>query len=300
MTPRQLADEMTSRGYPVTLRQLRDWRERKLLPALTQHGMGRGLGKQCYWEDPGIVERAITVYELLERRERFPGAHYLEMWFAGYPADCNAIRKLLLTELDWTKRDLLDGASDRDEIENALGTISAQMARKMVRNMGTPYANTQALVFEMLNAFVASVLDPEIDAATELVATANAWLSRSRGSQSPSFSINGENLKAVLKRIARYISLDSQSDRISSATDADLDEAHRRWQAVRRVIGLLAVKHYRGEVSEDIAYTGRQFSVVFGWLCIQGLIYLAKRGMGSLVDSKLFEAVNYVTQLSGG
>jgi len=131
MTPSQLVDEMNRRGYDVSERRLRDWRDKGLLPALTTREKGRGLGRQFCWEDREILNRAITVYELLAKRERFPNAHYLELWFTGYAADYDVVRKTWLSSLRSTEQAWLNGASGSDGIEDALAPSSALIGRKI-------------------------------------------------------------------------------------------------------------------------------------------------------------------------
>jgi hypothetical protein len=213
------------------------------------------------------------------------------MWFAGYRTDCEVIRKTWLASLDCTKRAMLGGASDRDGIYDALAPVSELFGKKCSLETGAPYEDTQALASGVLNAFVASVANS--DNPAELVGAANALLNSNSSASRWGCSISGEELRAVLEFIAAEISLDSQARLISTATDTDLDEAHRRWRDVRRVISSIASEKCQGNHSEDLT---RILSVLFGGECILFLIWLEKRGMGSLIDAKLLEAENYVRE----
>jgi hypothetical protein len=290
MTPSQLADEMNRRGYRVSVRQLRDWRGKRLLPPLTTRGMGRGLGRQSYWEDHGILNRAITVYELLAKRERFPDAHYLRLWFAGYPADYDVIREAWLASLRCTERAWLHGASDLDGIEDALAPISAQIGRKISLDTGLPYEETQALVLEALNAVFSPAADFDIAECTELVDTANAWLSQPSAPHAGSSPITGEMLRTALAFLRANISLESMNRVISAATDAELENAHRRWRALHQVIELLASTTFHGEISAEVSRTGRQLSAMLSCPGMFALLCLGRNGMGQLVDARLNEA----------
>jgi hypothetical protein len=212
------------------------------------------------------------------------------MWFAGYPADYNRIRKAWLASLHWIERVWLHGASDSERIEDALAPISEKIGRKVSREIGTPYEETQAVALEVLNVFFSFIVDSETSESPELVATANALLNRSSSPKLSSDAIDGKMLKNALAFIGAHISLSSCRHIISTATDADLNDAHRRWRGLRRVISLWTSKACQGGIPEDIAHTGRQLSVLFGGPCILFLIYLDRRGMGSLFDSKLTEA----------
>ena len=290
MTPAQLADELDRRGYSVSVRQLRDWRGKRLLPALTTHGMGRGLGRQSYWEDGGILDRAVTVYELLAKRERFPDAHYLEMWFAGYFADYAAVRKAWLSLFRYTERAWLHDASDPDGIEDALSPISAQIGRKVSSDTGLPYEELQALALEIFNAIFSPSGGLNVVECKELIDTANAWFNRVSAPHLDPSHITGRMLQTALDFVHTNLSFDSIRCVVSTATDAELENAHRRWRSLRQIIGLLASRAYHGEISAELSRTGRQLSVILGGPSIFALLCLERNRIGPLVDSRLAQA----------
>ena len=255
------------------------------------HNVKQGwVGRQFYWEDQEILNRTITVYELLTKREQFPNAHYLELWFAGYAADCDVVQKTWLSLLLSTEQAWLNGASDADGIEDALAPISVFIGRKLSSDAGLPYEETQALVLEILNSIFSPVVGFDVASCTELIHTANTWLHYASAPHLEPFSITGEILQKALDFVRAYLSIESMHREILGATDAELENAHRRWRILHHVIGLLAPRTCHGEIDTELARIGRRLSVVLGCPCIFALLWLGRNRMGPLVDSRLNEA----------
>jgi hypothetical protein len=295
MTPRQVADDLNRIGYAVSVRQLRDWRGKGLLPALATHGRGRGKGRLAYWEDPRIVQRAITVYELLGERERFPDSHYLEIWFAGYEVKMEKVRKAWLSSLARTQSEWLKGASSTEECEDALGDLSHRLAKgspgeTWAKDSGLDWKRLEPLLLEVLNACLNPHLDIEIAVDEQVADTARAVVYRQgRHPEGPELVTESE-LEKWLYFIHTNLSIGAMRRLISAATTDELSVAHRRWGTALDVARLLSTKANCGEISADLRKMGIQFAVHFGGLCLFGLLSLGRNGLGPLVDARLNEA----------
>jgi hypothetical protein len=64
LTPKQVIEELAKTGRHVEARTLTDWRNRGLLPKLTERGQGHGRGKAYFWTDPDILDRVALVADL--------------------------------------------------------------------------------------------------------------------------------------------------------------------------------------------------------------------------------------------
>ncbi len=62
---RQLKDQLAVRGYEVTARQFKRWREAGLLPPPVQQSRGRGAGRRSLTYPEGVVRRAEAILNLL-------------------------------------------------------------------------------------------------------------------------------------------------------------------------------------------------------------------------------------------
>jgi hypothetical protein len=295
MTPRQVVDELSRMGYSVSVRQLRDWRENGLLPALATHGRGRGLGRRSYWDDPRIVRRAITVYELLGKRERLPDAHVLEIWFAGYEVDVEKVRKVWLSSLARTEREWLKDAASKEECEDTLGDLSLRLVKGLLgqewaRDGDLDWTRLESLLFEVLNVCVNPHPDIEIAIDEGVADTARAIVCRNdkhlEGSGLPTES----ELEKGLDFIHANLSTKAMRRLISAATNDELCVAHRRWRFALELVGLLSTKANGGEIPEALGEMGRRSAVCFGSLCLFGLLSLGRNGMGQIVDTRLTTA----------
>jgi hypothetical protein len=292
MTPSQLAHEMNRRGYPVSARQLRDWRGKGLLPALATRGRGRGLGRRSYWDDPRIVHRAITVYELLGKRAQFPDAHYLEIWFAGYEVDVEKARKVWLSSLARTKSEWLKDASSEEECEDALGDLSSRLAKGLpgqawVRDADLDWKRLEPLLSELLNAYLNPHPDIEIAIDERVADTARAVMYRKGKHLKESDLLTESELEKWIAFIHANFSIGSMGRLISGATNDELRVAHLRWQSLLEVVRLFSSNANGGETPEDMGKIGRQLSVHLGGLLLFGLIWLGRNGMGPFVDARL-------------
>jgi hypothetical protein len=283
MTPDELVKELKDRGYPVTLRQLRDWREKGLLPRLKARGRGQGLGKVFYWADQGIVEHTVAVYEITKRRSRFKNAHRLELWFLGYPDDLDLVREAYLASLDFFEHAWTRGKSNADDVEDELARIASQAGRKMASETG--WRDEQ--IDDLVRAVLRTVFSPSwrFDIA-EIEEPLGQWLSQLSRRDVELPKITAGNLEVALQWLRGSLSISSVRRAIEGATYSELETAHKRWRTVRGSVQLLA-ERCEGQASEEFFHMGRQLSLMFGGLCICVLLWMGKRGLGRMIDANL-------------
>lgn len=94
-------------GHVITSRQLERWRNERILPPGTKHGLGQGPG--TYWTYPASsVVRLLTFLEI--RRPREPlSATAVRLWLRGHDMPLDEVRRHLATALAmprWIRRNV--------------------------------------------------------------------------------------------------------------------------------------------------------------------------------------------------
>lgn len=278
VTPKQLIAELGRRGYPVTDRKIRDWRDKGLLPPLERHGNGQGRGTRFCWNNEEVINQAIAAYELLSRRARTTDA-ILGLWFIGYPMEPKAIKPLWLARLKRTQNALLHGGFDREAADDKLSSLSAKLTHSLATQSGIVHRHLESLVTEFVSALLNPSYSISDDDIWELGSAASALLT-TFVEDDARFVISNPLLARALTFTRQNLSLDSALNLIASATNAELEIAHQRWRSVICLIALLSTPVH----SEETAEMGRQFAAIVGGLCTLALLHLGRNRKGHLVD----------------
>jgi len=90
MTPAELVTELQRRGLEVDEDDLTEWRRVRLLPELKKRRRG-ALGKDYFWVEHDIIERAVLVKKSLDGGHSVAGT-LLALWIKGYAVEPEYIR----------------------------------------------------------------------------------------------------------------------------------------------------------------------------------------------------------------
>lgn len=117
ITEDDLIKALEERDIPVNKRVLTDWRRRYYLPSLRSQGRGQGKGRDYFWTDPDLMERAVLVDELL--CDGFKGTELnLVLWLFGYESPLPIVRNRLLAGIEKVERAMTGGNRSAGEIED--------------------------------------------------------------------------------------------------------------------------------------------------------------------------------------
>lgn len=291
----QLVAELEERGYHVTVRQLRDWRAKRLLPRLHRRSQGRGLGILRYWEDNEVIlSQAMAICDLLQRNGRTKWVP-LGLWFAGFEVSVLTVRTLWLESLARTRNEWIGTTLTKEEFEDALGGLCLRLAKGLsnqssAKSADLHWRHLEPLLSEVLNVVFNPYLNVEIAIDEQLADTARALIYHNHSNQERSESISGAELEKWLDFILRDFSIKAMRESIALATDDDLAMAHNRWRSLRELLKLLSADVSGGTPSDELRLLGRRAAFQFGGLCIFGLLLLHRNGKGQLIDSCLEEA----------
>jgi hypothetical protein len=286
ITPARVIEQLRRRGHRVTARQLTDWRAKGLLPLLVQQGRGRGPGANYFWWEPDIVDHAATVCELLDRRARIETA-LLGTWFAGFKIDIARVRKAWLARLIRAQSSIEREASRRGELEDLLGGWSLRLAKNQARSVGLPYRDLDDLLLVVLN----TVFDPNyrfvLADNLDLIEIANRFLWSTTSAQSNFAPLTAESFERTFTFVREKLSLTSIQKLVSSASDDELADAHRRWLACMNAVGWLVKATASGKLTNDLGDFGKRIAIAFGPYCVLVLLYLARHGTGPMMDATI-------------
>lgn len=137
LTPAAVSAELARRDKCVTERRLADWRELGLMPALVDKGRGQGGGKQYFWDDQAVIDRAALIHDILEVDTQTDTA-FINIWLLGYDVDLERIRHKWidrLSQMEASAENKISKFDFRDDGTSALGSsISAYIARQLGTN----------------------------------------------------------------------------------------------------------------------------------------------------------------------
>ncbi len=291
LTQQQVARELQRRGHKVSERTLRNWRRVGLLPSLTDRGRGRASGVERFWNDEKVIDQAIAVDEFLAKRARFESAR-LWLWFTGYEVDVEMARNDWLASLGRTGAEWLRNASSEEECEDALTDWATRLAkgllrRAWIRDSGLGVESLESLLSEIFNACFNPVQTHEINVDKQIVDGVRAIISQKAKTAERLAMVSRGDLEKVLGFIRRNLSLSEMRRLIASATGKELHQAHLRWRTVVQIIKSFSAQANGGEIPVEWAQIGRRSAITFGGLCIFALLYLARGGKGSWIDSNL-------------
>ena len=281
----ELIEQLRGRGYSVTPRQLADWRAKGLLPKLSQRGRGRGPGATYFWPQPDIADQAGTVCELLGRHSRTETA-LLGVWFAGYRVELHRVREAWLARLARHEASITREVGRHGEMEDLLGGWSSRVAKKQAASIGLPYRDLDGLFLETLNA----VFKPDYRFVAEdnfgLIEIARRFLSPKAVLSPTPAHFSEESFPRAFAWIHENLSPVAIRKLISSASDDELVNAHRRWLACIRAVAWFSKATASREVANLQAF-GKQLAIALGPCGVLILLYLARHGAGPMMDATI-------------
>jgi hypothetical protein len=125
-TEQELISEFDRRGIALNKRVLTDWRAKGYLPALLSKGSGRGKGKQYFWPDTAVLERALLVDEILDSDHRGPKI-LLILWLFQYDISWIQIREHLLATV--VKIERVTGGTNSQEPSDVADHVDDAVVR---------------------------------------------------------------------------------------------------------------------------------------------------------------------------
>ena len=209
ITPKMLCLLLCQAGYTVTLRCLRDWRAKGLLPRLQRQGLGKGKGSLWFWTERDILKRAVAVCRKI-RETRRTSAAVIETWFGGAPHSIGRVRRAWISEI--SRRH-----SNSRAIQNVAGTIA--------RNFGWNSAFVADYIREFVNPlFIRNYsIGKNFDIAIIVeFLDRNFWPKIRSGKISPE---TVTSFYAFLRAFAAILSPVGFYELLNSATDSEIEAA---------------------------------------------------------------------------
>jgi len=242
MTPKELAAELQRLGFDVTEDNLTEWRTKKLLPELKAEGRpGHALGKDYFWVEPDIVERAVLVKKLLDASHS-ADATLLGIWIKGYTVEAEYIREAWIRLLASQKVRIDKRLSRSQDPDDAIGKMAVGISRKTSREQEIPRKKIDLLVNEMINLVCGPnfIFDDDMEAVvTEDIGSYYSHLHLLPGAE---MILQELNIEAGFKFFHETESLSALQTLANSALAEELNRAWSHWLNIANTtVGLFGI-----------------------------------------------------------
>jgi hypothetical protein len=172
-------------------------------------------------------------------------------------------------------------------LEDVLGGWSVRLAKDQARAVGLPYRDLDDLFLVVLNVVFDQNYHFVFGDNLDLIQIANRFLS-SKAAAPPNFlPVEAASFERAFGFVRENLSLASIQKLVSSASDDELANAHRRWLACMKTLTWLAKAAASGNLGSDLRDFGRRLPIAFGPYCVLILLYLARHGVGPLIDASI-------------
>jgi hypothetical protein len=288
-TATELRTELGRRGYAVTERTLTDWVHKGLLPRRIDHGRGRAGGKEYRWHEPDIVERAVSVHDLLSDYGR-TACIPLALWLLGYDMPLETMRQHLLKGIQGVRRGLTPPSDSAVDLVDHLSTMAVQLTDHAARRRKPTMPDTS---LEMALNFVAS---PRYRPSAAVIDEFAFWFEASSTKTSESRPLaqgHQDARRAALWMVQamKHLNLSALYQAVYSASEDDLRHAHEWWRALLdRARAILTI------IPHDpiLAPMGRSAVQKTGGIAIPLYLHLRSAGFGAQIDHRLRQAIDWV------
>lgn len=278
LTSKELAAELSRRGYRVNARLLTKWRADGLLPPLARTKSGHGRRPKYAWQGPDILDRAVAICQLLARHRRVATA-LLMIWFAGYAADPVRVRDA------WIER--LNGPAAAME-DDAVVLLAERASKQEMSRIDAAPGDMERLLNETLPlVFTPNYSLSNMDLSPQFFDLVYRILAAITKDPLVKEVFGRTAVTSALQTINETLSLTAIRRLIEATTDEELIAAHRRWENAIRVIGSVAAASLPQGVWGDFPFGPRQPAMAFGGFFLLALLYLDKRGAGPRLDATL-------------
>jgi hypothetical protein len=222
-------------GRSVSLTTLSNWRKNGLLPQFSSQGLGLGKGRNYYWSETDIADRACAIYDLLEYRTRNDPV-ILALWFLGFKVSLPQLRRAWLHHArareSWSTSTACSSEGNGQTPRVDVGPLAVR---------SEPGTAPSLLFMRGVLAACMTLVRPEserVELILEIVARAIA--KTTQRNHTPLF---GD--RTVRGRIAVLLTVIGDalvtSDLLSVATDEEMQEAQRYWAVLQNLL-LLCVE----------------------------------------------------------
>jgi hypothetical protein len=290
-TAAEVRVELGRRGYAVTERTLTDWVQKGLLPRRIDQGRGRANGKEYRWYEPDIVDRAVSVLDLLSdygRTARIP----LALWLLGYDMPLETVRHRLLRGIQGVQRWLKPPSNSTTHPVDHLSMMAVQLTAQAARRRTQPFPDT---ILEMaLNVLANLRYRPSAAVIDEFTTWFEACITKTSAS-SATASERQDAKRAALWMIQalKHLNVSALYEAVNNASEDELRHAHAWWCALRdRARAFLAIIPDAHDPSQTPF--GRSAVQKTGGIAIPLYLHLRRAGFGDQIDHRLHQAIAWV------
>jgi hypothetical protein len=278
---------MAASDRPLTLRAVRDWWTKGLLPRPQRRGLGRGVGSQTFWLDPEIVEQAKAVYDLLARHSRTYTA-IIGLWLWGFPVDVKLVRTSYLKLID-RRIGRLHSQSRHAEPSDFVGAQAARIARKLVDEWQRS-SDDAPVISDFVDGLLSLIYGLEGDFSgtglAQFLQLNSSYEDKTvRAVDDCKFEIWARYLR---KRLHEWISFPTQRQTLLDATDYDLERGRR---VIRLALGCL-VRLTPLSQRESLEELRRGALIGFGRPMLLILVKVAQEPLGQKLVNLLLRATS--------
>jgi hypothetical protein len=299
MTPAELIQELKRRGLTnLDERRLTDWRFKRLLPPLTDRGRGQARGKHYFWRHPKIVEQTITVYRLLQRKYPSDEAT-LAIWLLGFSVSASALKMAWQSRLGSLQLHLEDKAekivksqgSEFFHPEDKVSALATQFARKLAKQYGIDFDIVIQPVIDAFGLSFEAGYVVDFETLRQFSDIAALLLQRPIDGNA---TIQLSEFKRIVPFLQTNMSFSAVQDIISSATESELMQAHKRWREILKIIKI-ALPEIEYAIEQSELPVGNFLAIGFGRLCVPTIVRFIRLGQRPQLDHTIREIREFIS-----
>jgi len=227
----ELLLEMNRIGYPVAAQRLTIWRRKGLLPRLKSRGRGPKGGKDYFWKEDDVLERALLVYDALEHHVSAEDALLL-LAHAGFDVDTKIARRTWIKRLTNLEKRHMRPLEINEQLDDQYWDRAVTLTAKSSIPDNIPQSNYQLLTANVLRTIYAiKDFRPSDDELQEIAKTVNQWISLWMKSpkleNADPIEISAATIKHLLELLRRGLSVTATKELIKGTTIDQFTDAMR-------------------------------------------------------------------------